>query len=97
MACPAAAVWEHSLPYCCLTPPGPAGIWCYSQCNGTPVAPPSRSNPPYLQARESGYPAEEITRGMRPALEEFLAANPQWEVAEHFENNNGLTVLRRRG
>lgn len=50
------------------------------------------------QAAEFGYPAEEITQGLGQALEEFLAAYAgEWEVAEHFANNNGLTVLRRRG
>jgi hypothetical protein len=49
-----------------------------------------------LQAQESGYPIEEITRGLWPALEEFLAAHQEWEIAEHYANNNGLTVLRRK-
>jgi hypothetical protein len=47
------------------------------------------------QSRESGIPVEEITRGLWPAVEEFLAANPDWVVKERFTNNNGLTVLAR--
>lgn len=36
-----------------------------------------------------------IKRGLWPAVEEFLAGNQDWTVAEKFENNNGLTVLER--
>ena len=49
----------------------------------------------FEQARTSGYPEEEIRRGLKPALEEFLAAHPEWVVKEVFTNNNGLTVLQR--
>lgn len=48
------------------------------------------------QARSSGYPISEIKRGLRPAIEEFLAAHPEWETEMVRTNNNGLTVLRRR-
>ena len=34
--------------------------------------------------------------GLKPALDEFLAANPQWKVKEHFKHCNGLTVLERQ-
>src|SRR5262249_50913089 len=34
-------------------------------------------------------------RGLRPAVEEFLGNHPEWRLAEHFENNNGLTILAR--
>jgi hypothetical protein len=47
------------------------------------------------QMRESGLPRQEIERGLRPAIEEFLAGNSDWRVGEHFSNNNGLTVLER--
>lgn len=33
--------------------------------------------------------------GLRPAIDEFLAANPHWRVEAVYENNNGLIVLRR--
>ena len=33
--------------------------------------------------------------GLWPAIEEFLAQNEHWVIAEKYENNNGLTVLRR--
>lgn len=32
---------------------------------------------------------------MRGAVNDFLDSNLQWEIAEYFENNNGLTVLKR--
>lgn len=47
------------------------------------------------QTRESGFPVEEIARGIWPAVEEFLAKNPEWTMRERFTNNNGLTVLAR--
>jgi hypothetical protein len=48
------------------------------------------------QVKSSGFPREEITKGLQPAIEEFLAKNPQWFVDIRLVNNNGLTVLRRR-
>ena len=34
-------------------------------------------------------------KGLWPAIEEFLNDNPEWVIAEKFENNNGLTILKR--
>jgi hypothetical protein len=50
---------------------------------------------PQQQSRESGFPVNEITRGIWPAVEEFLASNREWVLKERFSNNNGLTVLVR--
>jgi hypothetical protein len=47
------------------------------------------------QSRMSGFPIEEINRGLWPAVEEFLNANPDWVLHERFYNNNGLTILRK--
>lgn len=47
------------------------------------------------QAKESGYPLEEILRGIWPAVEEFLKENPNFKLKERFTNNNGLTVLEK--
>lgn len=33
--------------------------------------------------------------GLLQALDEFLAAHPEWRTAVHLTNNNGLTVLSR--
>lgn len=33
--------------------------------------------------------------GLWPAVEEFLAAHPEWSICERRANNNGLTVLAR--
>jgi hypothetical protein len=35
--------------------------------------------------------------GIVPAIDEFLRQNPSWQVAEHHQYNNGLTVLQRIG
>lgn len=37
-----------------------------------------------------------IYEGLWPAIEEFLEQNPHWELHERFENNNGLTILKRK-
>lgn len=48
------------------------------------------------QAQQTGYPEDEIRKGLWPAITEFLEANPEWELRERFTNNCGLTVLQRR-
>lgn len=47
-------------------------------------------------AKESGYPKEEITKGLWPAIEEFLMQNDDWELVHRYTNNNGLTVLAKK-
>jgi hypothetical protein len=37
------------------------------------------------------------SRGIWPAIQEFLQNNPQWSLHSHAANNNGLTILVRRG
>jgi cephalosporin hydroxylase len=44
----------------------------------------------------SGFPTEEITRGLKPAVNQFLMTHPEWTMHAHFRNNNGLTILRRK-
>lgn len=34
--------------------------------------------------------------GLRPAIAEFLEENPHWIMCNVYENNNGLTILRRQ-
>lgn len=48
------------------------------------------------QSKQSGYPEEEIRKGLWPAIEEFLQDHPEWMLKERFTNNNGLTVLQRK-
>ena len=48
------------------------------------------------QSRESGFPIEEIKKGLWPAILEFLHNNPEWYLKERYINNNGLTILARR-
>jgi hypothetical protein len=48
------------------------------------------------QSIESGIPIEEINKGLWPAIEEFLAINPDWYIKERFTNNNGLTILAKK-
>jgi hypothetical protein len=42
------------------------------------------------------WPQEEITKGLWPAIEEFLHENSnEWSMLARYINNNGLTVLKR--
>jgi len=45
------------------------------------------------QSIDSGIPVEEITKGLWPAIEEFLQEHPEWRLEKRFVNNNGLTIL----
>jgi hypothetical protein len=47
------------------------------------------------QVEFSGFPRDEITRGLWPAVSEFLSAHSEWVLHQRFTNNNGLTVLKR--
>ena len=47
------------------------------------------------QSVQYGYPVEEITKGLWPAIDEFLKEHPEWLLEKRFTNNNGLTVLKR--
>lgn len=49
------------------------------------------------QIKRSGYPEEEIRKGIWPAITEFLEQNPQWKLLERRTNCNGLTILERSG
>ena len=48
-----------------------------------------------IQSQISGFPIEEINKGLQPAIDDFLNNNSDWILFEKFENNNGLTVLKR--
>ena len=47
------------------------------------------------QSLETGFPLEEINKGLWPAIEEFLQKNPEWYLHERYTNNNGLTILKK--
>ena len=46
-------------------------------------------------SKKTGIPLEEIVCGLQKAVDEFLSSNPQWVLHEKYENNNGLTILKR--
>jgi hypothetical protein len=48
------------------------------------------------QSLETGIPVEEINCGLQLAIDEFLELNTDWFLFEKYENNNGLTILKRR-
>ena len=49
----------------------------------------------FEQSKETGIPVDEITKGLQPAIDEFLLSHPEWRVKQHFVHNNGLTVLEK--
>lgn len=48
------------------------------------------------QSATTGIPIDEITKGLWPAVTEFLAAHPEWVIDLRLTNNNGLTILKRQ-
>lgn len=48
-------------------------------------------------ARNAGMQQEELTKGLLPAIDEFLAANKEWVIVDQRMNNKGLTILGRLG
>lgn len=47
------------------------------------------------QSQESGYSVEEISKGLHPAINEFLDTHPEFKLKQRFLNCNGLTILER--
>jgi len=47
------------------------------------------------QSLKTGYPEEEINKGLKPAIDEFLIEHNEWKIKEEFKNNSGLTILER--
>jgi len=48
------------------------------------------------QSNATGFPVEEINKGLWPAVEEFLEKHKGvWELKKRYTNNNGLTILSR--
>jgi ornithine carbamoyltransferase len=43
-----------------------------------------------------GWKNEHHKKGLLPAISEFLESNEEWVTHEVFENNNGLTILKRK-
>jgi len=46
-------------------------------------------------AQFTGIPEEEHLKGLQFAVDEFLESHSDWVLHERFENNNGLTILKR--
>ena len=47
------------------------------------------------QSQYTGFPVDEIERGLWPAIVEFLDNNDDWELEKRYENCNGLTILKK--
>ena len=47
--------------------------------------------------KQTGFPLSEVTRGLWPAVEEFLSAHAsEWRLHRRYTHTNGLTILVRR-
>jgi hypothetical protein len=46
-------------------------------------------------SEQYNYSIDEIMRGVRPAIDEFLEKHEEWEICYDVENNNGLVILKR--
>lgn len=46
-------------------------------------------------AQRFGFKVPDMCKGLKPAIDEFLAAHPEWKVDKVLPNNNGLTILAR--
>jgi hypothetical protein len=44
---------------------------------------------------KTGYPVDDIGRGLLPAIDEFLVNHSEWKRTKVFTHNNGLTILAR--
>lgn len=50
---------------------------------------------PVAQSKATSIPVDEITRGLWPAIVEFLEKHKEWVIDRRYTNNNGLTILKR--
>jgi hypothetical protein len=50
---------------------------------------------PVVHSQQSGFPIDEVLKGLWPAVEDFLREHPEWKVELRLTNNNGLTILTR--
>jgi hypothetical protein len=50
---------------------------------------------PQRESIESGLSVDEVSKGLWPAVEEFLQSHPEWRLEQRFMYNNGLTILSR--
>lgn len=44
----------------------------------------------------TGYSYEDLTTGLQRAIDEFLHRHPEWQLLRAYDNNNGLTILKRK-
>ena len=46
--------------------------------------------------KKTKIPKEEILNGLKPAINEFINNNKDWEIYKTYNNNNGLTILKKK-
>lgn len=50
----------------------------------------------HLWTYERGCSVPEFALGIRPAIDEMMAADPTWRIVKHYTDSHGLLVLERR-
>lgn len=56
----------------------------------------SHTDPKIIElSKNTGIPMNELMKGLKPAIDDFLSEHPEWVIDQVFTNNNGLTILRR--
>lgn len=51
----------------------------------------------YTWDNASPYTQEELSKGLNPAIKEFINEYPEWKIHAEYKNNNGLTILSKQG
>jgi len=44
---------------------------------------------------EYNFTYDEVTIGLKRAIDEFLLENSEWKIVEKLTNNNGITILEK--
>ena len=48
-----------------------------------------------IEMYKNKYTEEEFKKGLKFAIDRWISENPEWSVEKVYENNNGLTILRK--
>lgn len=49
----------------------------------------------FVNYYKNKYTEEEFKQGLKFAIDRFITENPEWSVEKVYENNNGLTILKK--
>lgn len=49
----------------------------------------------YVNYYKNKYTEEDLKQGLNFAIDRWISENPEWSIENIYQNNNGLTILRR--